>query len=123
MLRYWLSARSTRGRAPVEWLFIPIAWNPLRLQILSKHEQDASKVLNPTQLKVLRAPSKAVLPAHMSVRDAMLAIAKLGGHVKRNGDPGWITLGAAMSACSPSNRAGNLPDPETLVGDTINPET
>ena len=26
-------------------------------------------------------------------RDAMLAVAKLGGHLKRNGDPGWITLG------------------------------
>lgn len=74
-------------------LFIPIAWNLLRLRVLSRHEQPASKVLNPTQLKVLRASSKAELPAHMSVRDAMLAIAKLGGHLKRNGDPGWITLG------------------------------
>jgi len=74
-------------------LFIPIAWNLLRLRVLSRHEQPASKVLNSTQLKVLQASSKTELPAHMSVRDAMLAIAKLGGHLKRNGDPGWITLG------------------------------
>ena len=74
-------------------LFIPIAWNLLRLRVLSRQEQPASKVLNPTQLKVLRASSKKELPEHLSVRDAMLAVAKLGGHLKRNGDPGWITLG------------------------------
>jgi len=74
-------------------LFIPIAWNLLRLRVLSRQEQPASKVLNPTQLKVLRASSKKELPAHLSVRDAMMAVAKLGGHLKRNGDPGWITLG------------------------------
>jgi hypothetical protein len=74
-------------------LFIPIAWNLLRLRVLSRQEQPASKVLGSTQLKVLRASSKKELPAHLSVRDAMLAIAKLGGHLKRNGDPGWITLG------------------------------
>src|SRR5688572_17642350 len=68
----------------------PIAWNLLRLRVLSRQEQPASKVLNHTQLKVLRASSKKELPAHLSVRDAMLAIAKLGGHLKRNGDPGWI---------------------------------
>jgi hypothetical protein len=45
------------------------------------------------QIKVLQTSSKKQLPANLSVRDAMLAIAKLGGHLKRNGDPGWITLG------------------------------
>ena len=74
-------------------LFIPIAWNLLRLRMLSRQEQPASKVLNSTQLKVLRASSKKELPAHLSVHDAMLTVAKLGGHLKRNGDPGWITLG------------------------------
>lgn len=28
-----------------------------------------------------------------TVRQAMLAIAQLGGHIKNNGDPGWLVLG------------------------------
>ena len=65
----------------------------LHLRVLSRQEQPASKVLNPTQRKVLRASSKKELPAQLSVRDAMLAVAKPGGHLECNGDLGWITLG------------------------------
>jgi hypothetical protein len=28
-----------------------------------------------------------------TVRDAMLGVAALGGHIKNNGDPGWQVLG------------------------------
>jgi hypothetical protein len=28
----------------------------------------------------------------------MLAIARLGGHIKNNGDPGWIVLGRGFDA-------------------------
>jgi len=31
-----------------------------------------------------------------SARDAMLAVATLGGHIKSNGDPGWLVLGRSM---------------------------
>jgi hypothetical protein len=27
------------------------------------------------------------------IRQAMLAVAQLGGHIKNNGDPGWLVLG------------------------------
>ena len=30
------------------------------------------------------------------MKEAMLAIAGLGGHLPRNGDPGWIVLGRGM---------------------------
>ncbi|HYP75722.1 MAG TPA: hypothetical protein VER12_07205, partial [Polyangiaceae bacterium] len=33
------------------------------------------------------------LPSKPTVRQAMLAIAGLGGHIKNNGDPGWLVLG------------------------------
>ncbi len=92
-------------------LFIPIAWNLLRLRVLSRQEQPASKVLSSTQLKVLRASSKKELPDRLTVRDAMLAIAKLGGHLKRNGDPGWITWAVATSACSSWKKDGRSQDP------------
>ena len=40
--------------------------------------------------------TKRPLPARPSVRDAMLAVATLGGHIKSNGDPGWLVLGRGM---------------------------
>ena len=28
-----------------------------------------------------------------TAREALLAVARAGGHIKNNGDPGWLTLG------------------------------
>ncbi len=39
---------------------------------------------------------KTLLPAKPTVREAMFAIAGLAGHFKRNGEPGWLTLGRGM---------------------------
>ena len=33
------------------------------------------------------------LPHAPSVREALLAIAAVGGHIQANGDPGWLVLG------------------------------
>jgi hypothetical protein len=33
------------------------------------------------------------LGPNATIREAMLAIAALGGHIKNNGDPGWAVLG------------------------------
>lgn len=74
-------------------LLIPIAWNLLRMRVLARYEKSASQVLTPTQIDVLRASTKIALPAQLSVRAALLAVAALGGHLKRNGEPGWIVLG------------------------------
>jgi hypothetical protein len=54
-------------------------------------EEPADAVLSPTQTKILRALDKK-LPDTPTVRQALLAIAGLGGHLKNNGDPGWRTL-------------------------------
>lgn len=74
-------------------LFVPIAWTLLRLRVLARHDRPACEVLTTTQIHVLRASTKNPLPPHFSVRNALLAIAKLGGHLKHNGDPGWLVLG------------------------------
>ncbi|WP_437608127.1 transposase [Sorangium sp. So ce834] len=76
-------------------LFAPIAWHPLLLRSEARRapEQPASAVLTPTQLEVLRAFARKPLPENTTARDAFLAIAALGGHLRRNGEPGWQTLG------------------------------
>ena len=75
-------------------LLVPIAWQLLLLRSLSRDSEDApaTKVLTETQLSVLASFSKK-LPSKPTVREAMLAIAELGGHIKNNGEPGWLVLG------------------------------
>jgi hypothetical protein len=53
----------------------------------------------------------------------MLAIAKLGGHLKRNGDPGWITLGRGYERLLILEEGWKLAKWRNLLRDTINHET
>jgi hypothetical protein len=74
-------------------IFAPIAWHLLVLRRLGREDDatPASAILNPLQLRILRRMTKLVDAP--TVRQAMLAVARLGGHIKNNGDPGWIVLG------------------------------
>jgi hypothetical protein len=76
----------------------PVAWRLLLLRHLarSKEQAPASSALSGKQLEVLRAVAKKPMPARPTARDAMLAVATLGGHIKSNGDPGWLVLGRGM---------------------------
>jgi Transposase DNA-binding/Transposase DDE domain len=77
-------------------IMLPVAWRLLRIRTAARIEPDrpGSDLLTAVQLKVLAATSKRfALPASPSAAQILLAIAGLGGHLKRNGQPGWITLG------------------------------
>lgn len=75
-----------------------VAWRLLLVRHLGRHapERPASDALTASQLAVLRATAKRPIPQNPSVHDAVLAIAALGGHLPRNGDPGWLVLGRGM---------------------------
>jgi hypothetical protein len=77
-------------------VLIPIAWSLLNLRSLAREEGDAPAriVLTELQEKVLRAASPTPLPKKLTSRDAMLAVARLGGHLRSNGEPGWQILGS-----------------------------
>ena len=85
---------SGQGLMNVVALFIPIAWQILRLRTLARAdaERPASRIMTPLQIKILRKKSRKKLPRALSVADAFVAVAALGGHLKRNGPPGWLTL-------------------------------
>lgn len=73
----------------------PIAVELLTLRTSARQtpDADASTLLSPSQISVLRVLQRRhPLPANPTLRDALLAIAALGGHLKNNGDPGWQTL-------------------------------
>jgi Transposase DNA-binding/Transposase DDE domain len=81
--------------------FIPVAWTLFSLRALGRETtpRPATEVFSKEQLRLLRAilqERRRQLPESPTVRDAMLGIAALGGHIKNNGDPGWQVLGRGM---------------------------
>ena len=79
-------------------VFAPVAWRLLLLRHLARHApmRPASDALTPSQLEVLQAVARRPIPKRPTVQEAMLAVAALGGHLLRNGDPGWLVLGRGM---------------------------
>jgi len=80
-------------------IFVPIACRLIVLRAISRSEPDlpATVALSKTEIDVLRHFSKRVrLGKAPTVREALLAIAGFGGHLKNNGDPGWLTLSRGM---------------------------
>lgn len=75
--------------------FVPIAWQLLLLRHRARYEEssDGASSLPIGMLDVLRHIARKPLPDKPTARDVWLAVAALGGHLKRNGDPGWQTLG------------------------------
>jgi hypothetical protein len=79
-------------------ILAPVAWRLLLLRHLARGDEKAPALaaLTTKQLEVLRAVARRPLPPRPSAKEAMLAIASLGGHLKSNGDPGWLVLGRGM---------------------------
>ena len=78
---------------------VPIAWHLLRLRTLARVDPDApaGSLLTHAQMHCLRAelPSSGrhALSDHPTARQVLLGIARLGGHLSNNGDPGWLVIG------------------------------
>lgn len=76
-------------------VMLPVAVGLLRLRYLARAAADrrATDVLTPLQCRLLdKHPLTKDLPLETAA-DALLAVARLGGHIRHNGDPGWLVLG------------------------------
>jgi hypothetical protein len=80
-------------------LLAPIAWRLLLLRTLEREAPStpAKDVLDPLLLDALAAKLREIkepkaLPSDPTVADFMQGIARLGGHHKSNGPPGWQLL-------------------------------
>jgi hypothetical protein len=92
-------ARSLRSLLNTISLLIPVAWRLLVVRAMSRHgpTAPAEHIVDAVELKALRHLAKGVkLPRRPTCRQVMLAIARVGGHLKSNGDPGWLVLGRGM---------------------------
>jgi hypothetical protein len=80
-------------------LFIPIAWKMLLARSLAREDDEApaSMLLSPVQLQLLMLRFERTEPI-ATAKDATYAVAKLGGHLRRNGLPGWQTLARGFEA-------------------------
>jgi hypothetical protein len=83
-------------------VFLPVAWRLLLARSVSRLHPDApaSTVATPVQLQLLCHKLK-LKTVPTTAQEATYAIAKLGGHLKRNGPPGWITLGQGFESLLP----------------------
>jgi Transposase DNA-binding/Transposase DDE domain len=83
-------------------VFVPIAIRLLWLRSKTQHAPDApaSEALSLEEIDILRVAGRVALPERPSARDALLAIAALGGHIKWNGEPGWLTLSRGLQKLS-----------------------
>lgn len=75
-------------------LCIPVACQMLELRHQSRANPNgpATIVLSEQRLAALRTIARKPLTASPTVREVFFAIAALGGHLSRNGPPGWHTL-------------------------------
>lgn len=73
-------------------LFVPVAWKLLLARSVARGNENttARTLLSPFQKTFLEHRFAAKL---VTARDALLAVARYGGHLARNGDPGWLTIG------------------------------
>ena len=84
-------------------IFAVIAWRLLLLRWMGRVQPDApaTDALTSEQVRVLKTLSTMIepgiprieMPSKPTAYDALLAVARLGGHIKNNGPPGWQVLG------------------------------
>jgi hypothetical protein len=90
--------RSLHALRMVLAMTLPIATELLWLRSRARSDvaTPATDVLTPQQVKLLRQIAARPVPAKATAREALYALAGLGGHARRNGEPGWIVLHRGM---------------------------
>jgi hypothetical protein len=72
-------------------VFAVLAWNLLMLRHLERHNDTKPAAITAAQLAILKARRLVTTDVPTSA-EALRAIARLGGHIKWNGPPGWIVI-------------------------------
>lgn len=73
---------------------LPIACELLWLRSVCRAQPDrpAKEILSSTQLQILRTLGSRKLSDEPTAHEALWAVARLGGHTRSNGEPGWLVL-------------------------------
>jgi len=78
--------------------FAMIAWRLLAMRVLARADSTipATSLFDAQDIAVVRFLAerrKHRLSSQPTMSEVMLAFAAIGGHLKRNGEPGWMTIG------------------------------
>lgn len=96
-----LQFETLRGLRNALALCLVMAWRMLALRTYARDMPDepVEKAIEPDYLRALQRLAKnpknpwgLKLGKHPTVGDVLYAVARLGGHLKNNGPPGWLTL-------------------------------
>lgn len=88
-------AESLSALLNVTCLLVPVAWRLMVLREVARNEPEgpASLILDDIEIQALRHISpRAKFSAQPKAREAIAAIARLGGHLRSNGEPGILVL-------------------------------
>lgn len=69
---------------------VELLW--MRARVADDAQAPAEEIVTPQQIEILRAMGRRPVPEKPTALQVLLAIAGLGGHLKRNGSPGWHVL-------------------------------
>ncbi|MFT7578396.1 MAG: hypothetical protein ACI9MR_000054, partial [Myxococcota bacterium] len=85
----------------------PVAWKLLLLKSFGRcsPKAPATVALTALEIEIVRAMERIKLPRDPSLQDAMNAVAAMGGHLRRNGAPGWQTLARGLEDLTRYKRA------------------
>jgi Transposase DNA-binding/Transposase DDE domain len=86
---------SYRALVKVTAILLPIAYRLLLLRSLERGHPDSKPTAFFSQIELelmLLDDSTRGLPKPKTLADAMRLLARMGGHLKNNGPPGWLTL-------------------------------
>ncbi len=82
------------------WLHLPIAVNLLRLRDAAEHTPEATATPQntglPAEALAILDTTRPSTVSRLTLVGALYAIAALGGHLRNNGPPGWLTLTRGM---------------------------
>ena len=101
-------------------VFAVIAWRLLLIRSLARQDPKgrATSAFTEVQLAILQHHLNLSKPL-VTNNAALLALARLGGHIKNNGDPGWLTLGRGFEELLVLEAGFHIAR-KILLGDVIN---
>lgn len=75
-------------------IFVPIACKALAVRSAAHDPPPATAIgaLDEDEMRILRLKKPKYLSTEATPQEVLLAVASLGGHIKWNGSPGWLTL-------------------------------
>ena len=79
-------------------LLAPLAYRLLLYRGLARSspEEPASRIFDVVDLVLLARGQRNPAPLPSTAAEALALLARMGGHIRNNGPPGWMTLGAGL---------------------------